>query len=424
MAQVRAAVEQTGIPELRQMMKQAETIAAWAKDARHLTPAQLEQSRDALEGAMRDSGSTEMGEALVKASAKLIKAARDGIAKDQLEWSDRTGFMSVPPIQFGSPDAAGQLTDRASRAKIIAQQYGTPVQYFRQDEKTALSAAVSAGGPQMEAVAKLMVDGFGADAPAAMKELSKSAPTLAHIGALQMSGGDAGFTRDVVDGVKMRGDPEFLKTLPTNMKATTATVFAAQSARQQDVYGGAFALLPDTAQRAAEAAGNAFFARAYRDHYDMALGTEAKAPLGVQAQKPSQKAYDDALQQSAGAHFIGGVQYGGVASYGAGGFWNRDMGKVLVPSSIKAGQFHTVINAITDADLRKMAISPEDANARDIHHALPVAVDGGYVFARGDPKSADPRYIRGELGQPFKLDFNQLEPELRKRVPDAFLGGR
>lgn len=429
MGQVRAAVEQTGNPQLRQMMDQAEGVAQWAKDARHMTPAQLEQSRNAIEADMREHGSNEMGETLVKAHDKMIKAARDGITKDQLGWADRTGFMPVPPIQFGSPDAAGQMVDRAARAKIVAQQYGVEPRFFRQDEKIALEAAVSAGGPQMEAVAKLMVDGFGADAPAAMKELSKSAPTLAHIGALQMSGGDPGFTHDVTEGVKMRGDKEFMDQLPTNMKKPTEAVFGAQSERRQEVYGSAFALLPDQAEASQEAAGNAFFSRAYRNHYDVALGKEKGAvPPGLQGRDPSVKAYDQALQQSAGAHFIGDVQYGGVAPYKAGGFWNTDMGKVLVPTTVKANRFRDVIGAITDEDLRTAAISPEKADgtpyrAADLRNALPVKVKGGYAFAQGDPTSADPKFIRGALGSPFVLDFDQMEPKLRQRVPDAFLGG-
>lgn len=422
LGQVKQAVEATGNPALKSMMQQAEGINNWSKDMRQATPAQMEQSRANIEEVIRKNGNSETAQAMLEANDKLLKAARTGIAKDQLDWSTRTGFMAVPPIQFASPDAAGQMVDRAARAKIIAQQYGTPVKFFREDEKSALEAAVSAGGPEMEKVAALIVDGFGNDAPQAMKELTKSAPVLAHVGALQLSGGDPGFTRDVVDGVKMRNDPEFQKTMPQGMKATpTNVIFAAQSARQQDVYGGAFALLPDTARRTSEAANNAFFTRAYRNSYDMTLG--AKPGEGVKDKSTSRQAYDDALQQSAGAHFIGDVQYGGVSTYRSGGFWNSDMGKVLVPSGVKAARFRDVIGAITDDDLSKMAVSPENAKARDIQRALPVAVDGGYVFAVGDPKSSDPRYIKGALGAPFKLDFNQMEPELRKRVPDAFLGG-
>ncbi len=161
------------------MMQQAEGLNNWSKDARQATPAQLEQSRANVEDIIRRNGADETSTALLKAHDELIKAARTGISKDQLDWSTRTGFMSVPPIQFGSPDAAGQMVDRAARAKIIAQQYGTPVRFFRQDEKTALEAAVSAGGPEMEKVAALIVDGFGNDAPKAMGELTKSAPVLA-----------------------------------------------------------------------------------------------------------------------------------------------------------------------------------------------------------------------------------------------------
>jgi len=420
-AQVRAAVERTGIPELRQEMDNSDIIARGAKDLQRASPQQIEQSIANVREMERKYGRTETTELMVNSAEKQLKATREGVTKDPLAWSDKTGLMAVPPLDLASPNAAADMAYRASTAKVIAQHYNIPPTFFRADEKNALKAAVSAGGPQMESLAKIMVQGFGEDAPAAMKEISKSAPTLAHIGALQMSGGDEGFTRDVTDGVKMRSDPDL--KLPPYMKTTAAAAVAAQNARRQEVYGNAFVGLPGAAERAQEAAGNAFFAQAVRDNYDPALGKEPTAPYGVQGEKPSREAYDLALQHSAGARFVGDVQYGGVASYKAGGFWNRDMGKVQVPPSVKAEQFHTVINAITDGDLKKMAISPE-GNAKDIHHALPVATKGGYFFAKGDPKSANPQWIRDDLGGTFKLDFDQLEPELRKRVPDAFYGGR
>ncbi len=257
LGQVKSAVEQTGNPQLKAMMQQAEGLHNWAKDARQATPAQLEQSRANVEDIIRRNGADETSTALLKAHDELIKAARTGISKDQLDWSTRTGFMAVPPIQFGSPDAAGQMVDRAARAKIIAQQYGTPVQFFRQDEKTALEAAVSAGGPEMEKVAALIVDGFGNDAP---KGHGRADQERAGAGSCRRPADerrrDPGFTRDVVDGVKMRNDPEFQKTMSQGMKATpTNVVLAAQRARQQDVYGGAFCSLAGYRQkRTSEAA--------------------------------------------------------------------------------------------------------------------------------------------------------------------------
>lgn len=428
MGDVQRAVEATGHPELQRLWQEAQLTRNWAVDARKMNPAQLEMQAAAIEKSMRETGGNEQGEALLKANTALLKTARTEIGKDQLNWADRTGFMEVPPIEFGKPDAAGQMVDRAARAKIIAEKYGTPVQYFREDEKEALKVATAAGGPQMKAVAKMVVDGFGADAPKAMAELSKDAPTLAHVGALTMSGGNEGFTSDVVDGIKMRGDKEFMDQLPTHMKKPSDLVFGAQSERRQEVYGSAFMLLPDQAQASQEAANNAFFSRAYRNHYDMALGKEkGLPPPGLQGLEPSRKAYDETLQQSAGAHFIGGVQYGGVTPYKSGGFWNKEMGKVLVPPTVKAGHFRDVIGAITDEDLRKVAVSPERADgtpyrAVDLRNALPIKVKGGYVFAQGDPQSANPKYIRGALGSPFVLDFDQMEPALRKRLPDAFMG--
>jgi hypothetical protein len=427
MGRLKSVVEATGNPELAQELHNTEVVADTMKDWRTQSPAQLESSVATIDKTMREKGETPVGRALVDAGTKLLKEMRTQVGADPLGWSDRTGVMPVPPIQFGSPEAAGQMTDRASRAEIIAQHYGIPTTYLRPDEKEALTVATAKGGPEMLGVARTIVDGFGDRAPKVMAELSKDAPTLAHVGALVSSGGNQGFAMDVADGIKLRTDPGF--QIPKWMDKPEDKILYAQAARGREVYGSAFVLLPDSGRAAEQAAKQAFFTRAYRNGYDPELGAESKLPTGVKPLGVSQAAYDKTLQESVGAKFIGDAQYGGIGTYKAGGFWNTEMGKVLVPGTVRANRFQDVIGAITDEDLRTMAISPETVDgkpytARDLRNSIPIAVNGGYVFAKGDPTSADPRYIRGALGAPFKLDFNQMEPVLRKRVPDAFLGGR
>ncbi|MCK8164885.1 hypothetical protein LXA55_18270, partial [Erwinia amylovora] len=43
--------------------------------------------------------------------------------------------------------------------------------------------------------------------------------------------------------------------------------------------------------------------------------------------------------------------------------------------------------------------------ASTLKQGKPVAVNGGYAFAMGDPASADPQWIMGENGKPFVLDI-------------------
>ena len=140
----------------------------------------------------------------------------------------------------------------------------------------------------------------------------------------------------------------------------------------------------------------------------------------------AEKIYTRALQESAGATFVDGVQYGGVANYKPGYFSNY---KVPVPGGVRADAFRDVIRSIRDDDLKTLPVPPVSSagvaySAQDIAGGVPIAVRGGYRFALGDPSSNDPKYIRGADGNPFVLPFDALEPTLRNRIPKAFLGSR
>lgn len=428
-AKLRTAVAETKSPGLAADLDKTELIATQMKYWRTMSPPQLEASLTDLDKTMREKGgATEDALALKDAGEKLLKTMRTQVGADPLGWADRTGVVQVPPIQFGSEDAAGQMTDRASRAEIVAQHYGVQPTYLRPDEKDALQVATAKGGPEMIAVSRALVDGFGERAPKVMAELSHDAPALAHIGALSLSGGNQGFALDVAEAVKMRADKDF--KLPQWMNKPSDTIMAAQGASTRDTYGAAWALLPDGGRAAQTAAQDAFFARAVRNGYDPALG-DGRALPGVAGSGPSKGAYERALQESAGARFVGRDQFGGVGTYDAKGFYGfRTFDKVLVPPNVRSDRFADVIGAITDEDLKvRVGVSPmrsdtEPYSAADLRAATPVKVKGGYAFAQGNPTSEDPKFIRGALGSPFVLDFDKLEPELRKRIPGAFLGGR
>lgn len=413
MGALRTQVSGAKSPELAAGLDQTEAIVSTMKQWSTLNPAQLEASIGSLDRTMRDKGATDTGLALKDAGEKLLKNMRKEVGADPLGWSNRTNVMPVPPIAFGSKDAPGQMADRANRAEIIAQHYGVTPTYLRPDEKAALEVAASKGGDAMIAVARTLVDGFGDRAPKVMAEISSDAPALAHIGALMQSGGNAVFATDVADAVKLRQDKEF--KIPKWLDHPADKIMSAQGARAREVYGDAFALAPDSGRASQKAAQDAFFTRANRNGYEPLLDTS-----------DSKKAYDRALQESAGAKFIGGTQYGGIGDYKPG-YWTNF--RVMVPGNVRADRFKDAIGAITDDDLGKMAIAPVAASGKpytsaDLRAAVPIATKGGYRFAMGDPNSEDPKYLRGADGKPFVMDFGQMEERLRARVPAAFLGSK
>lgn len=410
---LRAQVSATNSPGMAQYLDQTEAVVTTMKQWSTMNPAQLETSLGSLDRTMKEKGATDMGVALKQAGDKLLTNMRKSVADDPLGWSDRTGTMAVPPIAWGTPDAASQMADRASRAEIVAQHYGTSPTYLRPDERKALEVVAAKGGDTMLNVASTLVAGFGDRAPKVMAEISGDAPALAHVGALIQSGGNAAFAADVADAVKLRQDKDF--KIPRWLDHPADKIMAAQGSRARDVYGDAFALAPDSGRAAQKAAQDAFFTRANRNGYEPLLDTT-----------DSKKAYDKALQESAGAKFIAGKQYGGIGDYKPG-YWTNY--RVLVPGNVRADRFHDAIGAITDDDLGKMAVSPASESgkpytASDIRSAVPIATKGGYRFAMGDPNSDDPKYIRGADGKPFVLDFGQMEERLRQRVPSAFLGSK
>lgn len=418
LAKLQTATAATKNPELADALDKLQLVAADQARIRTMSPLELERANADLERNMREKGASPDARTILESRQRFLKNLREGVASDPLGTANRTGVVPIPPIKFGTDEAAGQMADRAARAEIVAEHYGIKPTYLQPNEKQALEVAVAKGGADMVNVSRALVEGFGTRAPQVMTELSKQAPVLAHVGALSMSGGNPGFAMDAAEAVKMKSDPEFKP--PSWMNKPSDLVIAAQSSRTRELYGSAYALLPDGGKAAQQAAQDAFFTRAVRHGYDPALG-EGRVLPGVQGGGPSTKAFDQALQESAGAKFIDGTQYGGIGNYGSKGFW-QGQNKVLVPANIKADRFPDVIKAITDDDLqRKVGVSPQ-GGAKDIRAATPVKVPGGYRFAQGDPLSENPKYVQDVLGKPFVLNLDNLEDDLRKRVPGAFLG--
>jgi hypothetical protein len=437
-AAIRTQIEQLPNRTYRELLQKsmdgADRIADAVQSLQRASPAQLYAYRDQVEAMMREQGSTSALEESLKSINRTIKSMNEGLTKEPLEYLNRTGRMKIDDLDINNP---ASMANRAAAVHTAESNFGVSLPMLKNAEKQALEHATIVGGKEMTDLAGKFVQGFGVDAPRAMADLVKSAPVFSQIGNLKINGGDEGFINDAAAGVALLHDPEQRKQLPKRLTEMSNVAYGAQSARLQDQYGSAFVLMPEQSRTQQETANSAFLARAIRNHYDPELDQGSKA-LGVKA-GASEKAYDLALQQAAGAHFVGNTQYGGVANYraaggfldfGGGGFFGQT-GKVVVPPSVKADRFRDVIGAITDEDLRTMAVSPMKPDgtpyrAVDLRNALPVKTSKGYAFAQGDPTSADPKWIGGQLGGPFVLDFNQMEDRLRRRMPDAFMnaGGR
>lgn len=417
LAEVQQIAAQSGAPAVVQRYETAvrnlSTLAAW----RQMSPAQVEMQMQTLDRIIASEGLNEDRNFLRQNGQKLLDTMRKEIADNPLGWANRVNTVTILPLDFNSPFAAQDMRARVVAAEIVAQQYGRSPVYLMPDEKRALEVSTQQGGPAMLKTARDLAQGFGDRAGRVLGEVSNEAPILAHMGGLLsgglFGGGSQTFANDVAEAVQLRQDKEF--KLPRWAEHKSDKIITAQHTRTIANYGDAFYLVPDNGRAAEASAQAAYFARANRRGYDALVESS-----------DSKKAYDRALQEGAGATFDArGTQWGGVTSIRPG-YWQAY--KVLVPSTIRADRFGDVIGAITDTDLSRLPVTPQDTSgktypARTLHAAVPVAGPGGYRFALGDPASEDPKWMRGADGRPFVLNLDSLEPVLRSRVPGAYQGG-
>jgi hypothetical protein len=134
-------------------------------------------------------------------------------------------------------------------------------------------------------------------------------------------------------------------------------------------------------------------------------------------------------QLAAGATFDGNIQYGGVADYRPGGFWQATQ-KIPIPSDMRADQVGRAIAAIGDNDLKALPAPPVAGDGKTPIPAerlragnLVANGHGSYWVALGDPADpANAKWVMAPQGGKFVLDLNALAPVLRERVPDVYRG--
>lgn len=413
-ATLRTEVGLTNSPALAGKLAEVEQIAPIIQSWKRSNPAQMEQTLSSLEATMRENGATPALVKLKTAAEKLLGNMREGVKDDVIDWTNRTGTLPIPPIDWspqGHASVGTQIRERIALAESAAAHYGRAPVYLTPDDKAIAQQAAKVGGQPMLDFARSIVEGAGPKAPKLLAEVSKDAPVLAHVASLMQAGGAPGIIRDAAEAVRLAADPTFKH--PRWLTTESDTIQAAQNKVKVEQYGGAFALLKQSGYAAVQTAQKAFFTRSAEKGYD------PKMP-----ESSEKVAFERTLQEAAGARYQGSERFGGVDDYKPGAFspfgWRTEY-KVAIPTNVKSGEFKTIINAIRDEDL-KGTLSPDGKpyTAERLRSAAPVATAGGYAFLMGDPFEDNPRYLMGSNGQPFVLDLHALEPTLRKRVGYAY----
>ena len=330
----------------------------------------------------------------------LLDSHKKELATDPLGVAERFGVIDpVEPLPFDAAtpaDAASAFANRLDAAEAAAERFGVPARYFRAGEAKQLRGLIDSDPDAAMAIAAGMVSAGGPALPAMLRELGKDAEPLSHAGAIIAAGGDPEAARLVLEGTRPGQDGRMRPQVLRDRQREVSS----------EVIGTAFSLHPAEGARIRAAAGS--IARARLD----AAGIDPKSD-------DARPVYERALNEAAGATYIGELQYGGFADHDPGLWWSSR--KVLVPTGIRADAFGQVLDAVTETDLRALPVPPVDAEGRpypaaQIKGAFPVATQGGYRFATGDPDGDSPMWVRGADGRPFVLSFEAI-PGLRARLP-------
>ncbi|TPN57171.1 phage tail tip lysozyme [Mesorhizobium sp. B1-1-7] len=345
---------------------------------------------------------------------KMLAEKRKAITTDSVSYAEKQGIVPATPAltEAETPDdMAAIVAQRAQSAEDAAKELGVTPRYLKAGEALAMAKTIRADPSKGAAMAGAIVAGAGNAVAPVLSEFGKDAPMIAEAGAIIASNGSQRAAEDVIAGYGKDAAGKPMKGLKPD----------AAQASFSNVIGSALAAQPEDALQIGRAAASIARKR---------ISEEGLDPTSDEAIA----VHDQAVQEAAGAVYDRGVQYGGFTDTGGG--WFTSGAKVWVPNDIRADRFDDVLAAVTDDDLATLSVTPKagigfhatrgagrrvpDGLAATLRSGRPVAVNGGFAFAVGDPGGDDPQWIMGSDGKPFVLDVVALRDRLAPRVPGAF----
>lgn len=388
----------------RAVREEAELSRAGALAADALRQLPLNQAIGEVEGLRASLGpdASQRQVAALAAAERAVEGMTTALDRDPLQFAQRHRG-GVAQLDLSDPEAA--FLQRAAEAEDAAEFYGVEARYFTENEVGAFTRML-AGQSVDERLASVQALA-SAGRPGMVAELMPTVKPIAHGAAVLSMGGNAEFVRNVLIGQELRDGGQ---------RAGVSNAEAQAMARE--VFGDAFALLPQAQLSAMEAASYA---------YDGVAGQAGGAPDDV-----DQRTYHDILRQA-----VGGVAYdrrrgrvrnatepGGpinvvrqVPVHGAIGIAEIGNGRrrrhVWLPPGTSEGSFTYLWRETSDASFEAaLSADPVDRagrpmRTRDLRHALPVAVAPGVYRLEVAPG----RFASTATGLPVTLDFNRLAAE-------------
>ena len=427
LAELTEKVERLGDPQTKAYFNSVMGNAALTAQLNPLRPVEHEAVLRSERAKLMDKDgilrATPEGRKRLAHMEQLLKSKKEQVNSDPLGWAERVGLEQPEPVNW---DDDASMQRHAEKARRVGQYLNQAPQFFSPIQRDALKDIVRVGGEKMAGTLGRIVKNFGADAPLALAEFAKEEPQAAWVGGMWLDGQiTRGANRqaiaDAAKGIEMYRDKNFHKVIERNDSYRTAvtetlgTAFQANSAN----YAGALAT--------ADAIAEARFVQKGITKFD----------------STAVEVWQQALKEALGEHVADGKTYGGLAYQRTGLSWALGTGKqnpILIPPNVRKDTFEQLINTIRHEDLigdfGEGPMTGERASAsgarvggnllsmQALRKATLVSVDNGrYRMALGDPQSADTQWIKNQWGQDYVLDINALEPKLKQRRPDLYLGG-
>lgn len=397
---IRSEVERTGSTELSANLGFLEGLATWQKAYAGQPPQAIAGQITELKRQMAEKGATDAAIVTLDVMETLQTNMIKALATDPLSFAQGAGTARIQPLDFSDGAKLQQtLAGRVADAKSVASRYGIEPKYFTEAERDGLSKILTDNPASLPQLASGLVSALGSDAPAALKEISKDAPVLAHMGGLILANGNQRFAVDVAEGMAMRTMDGYKSAMPGDKALADAASEAMGASMSRD---------PETAARAIETATAAFERRM------------AKKGLGIKdfetAGSPARAEFQAAVNEALGATVIGGVQYGGITE--VNGL------ETVAPADMPANEVQSAIDGITAEDVAAFGIKPANGvpfTAAQLRRAQLLAVgDGRYRLALGDPFSDEPKIMKAADGNDYVLDIRALAK--RKRSENGAFG--
>lgn len=369
---------------------------------------------------------------VLEASKQYLQTYRQGVNQDPLGRAAMAGVIGgkdgqIKSIDPASPTLSQDVADRVVQAKAAAKMFGMDASptFLRPEDRVALRKVAQAGGDPMVNLAKGIVQGAGADAPAIFRQISKEAPPLEQIGqwAMDPNADHSTQIRRYADTIAAWNDPVAAKNLPRVdekvMRSSNVADPLADAASEfsQDSVGR----LRNTANVLASES-------AFTGHYD------PKSISGL----PTNLIPDSYHEAVGGTRDKDGNMFGGITKVNGAWFSGQANGySAIVPTNMRQDMFNTAIGQINQSDVDKMGPPPVSTgsnsgllSAEDIKKGKFVAVpddktgtfSGKYRVQLPDPTQDNSwQPVLNQNGKPWVFDMGRAQQNgLGDRVPGAF----